>query len=142
MIRWNEASSRLGIYRDTENGWIAGVCAGIAARFSIRPVWVRLVFGLLALTTHGIAGIALYFLLAFLLKPRAGAMADATPAGVEMAYRDIAKTMTAPFDPAPGQHASTLQSRFAALDQRMCRLEEAVLNGELSLRREFKDLGA
>ena len=32
-----------GLYRDRENGWIFGVCAGIADRFNLRLSAVRLV---------------------------------------------------------------------------------------------------
>ena len=32
-----------GLYRDRENGWIFGVCAGIADRFNFRTGTVRLI---------------------------------------------------------------------------------------------------
>jgi len=32
-----------GLYRDRENGWIFGVCAGIAERFGLDPLFVRIV---------------------------------------------------------------------------------------------------
>jgi phage shock protein C len=32
-----------GLYRDTENGWIFGVCAGVADRFNFRTGTVRLI---------------------------------------------------------------------------------------------------
>ena len=44
--RWNENGFRTGfrtsgLYRDRENGWIFGVCAGIADRFNLRVGAVR-----------------------------------------------------------------------------------------------------
>ena len=33
--------SRFGLYLDKRNGWIAGVCAGIANRLRIDPAIVR-----------------------------------------------------------------------------------------------------
>lgn len=33
---------RHGLYRDRENGWLFGVCAGIADRFNLRRSAVRL----------------------------------------------------------------------------------------------------
>ena len=33
---------RYGLYRDRENGWLFGVCAGIADRFNLRRSAVRL----------------------------------------------------------------------------------------------------
>ncbi|HET6629466.1 MAG TPA: PspC domain-containing protein [Woeseiaceae bacterium] len=32
-----------GLYRDRENGWLFGVCAGIAEHFNVRTALVRLV---------------------------------------------------------------------------------------------------
>lgn len=32
-----------GLYRDRENGWIFGVCAGVAERFDFRTGTVRLI---------------------------------------------------------------------------------------------------
>ena len=33
-----------GLYRDRENGWVYGVCAGIADRFEIDATVVRIIF--------------------------------------------------------------------------------------------------
>ena len=41
---WNiEEGPLRGFYRDRENGWIFGVCAGIADRFNFRIGTVRLI---------------------------------------------------------------------------------------------------
>ena len=32
-----------GLYRDRENGWIFGVCAGLADRFNFRTATVRVI---------------------------------------------------------------------------------------------------
>ncbi len=42
--RWTiEDLTLRGFYRDRENGWIFGVCAGIADRFNFNVVMVRLI---------------------------------------------------------------------------------------------------
>ena len=41
--RYSDYGTRRGLYRDRENGWIFGVCAGIADRFNLRLSAVRLV---------------------------------------------------------------------------------------------------
>ncbi len=138
---WDNLSERLNIYRNTQDGWIAGVCAGIADRLAVKPVWVRVAFVLIGLVLHGFIGIILYFVLAFLLKPRAGATASASPAGVQMAYRDFTASMAPPFGATPSGQIAALKSRFAALDARLNAIEAAVMTDELSLRRKFKDLG-
>jgi phage shock protein PspC (stress-responsive transcriptional regulator) len=47
-----------GFYRNPYHGWVAGVCAGIAERMGISPIWLRLltIFGLLTATTLTIRG--------------------------------------------------------------------------------------
>ena len=45
MMRANRSfgeAIRHGLYRDRENGWLFGVCAGIADRFNLRRSAVRL----------------------------------------------------------------------------------------------------
>lgn len=49
-----------------QNGIIAGVCGGIAARYGISPFLVRLVFVLLLLP-GGLPGLLPYLLLMFLM---------------------------------------------------------------------------
>ncbi|MDE8347626.1 MAG: PspC domain-containing protein [Acidocella sp.] len=141
MAKWDNLSDRLGIYRDTRNGWIAGVCAGIAARLRVKPLWVRGVFVLLAAVPHSIIGLLAYFALAFMLRPRAGLDEASSSAGVQLAYRDLAESVTSPFGSTSGRQVSGLKSRFAALDARLNNLEAAVTSNEISLRRKFKDLG-
>jgi len=131
--------SRLGIYRNVKDGWITGVCAGIADRFAIKPIWVRIGFVAITAITHYIAMIVIYLVLAFLIKPRNAAGA-ASPAGVQMAFTDLAESVSAPLG-SPGRRVSELKSRFAGLDARLNNLEEAVMSDELSLRRKFKDIG-
>lgn len=41
---WNSDYGPIrGLYRDTDNAWVFGVCSGIADRFNLRPGAVRLV---------------------------------------------------------------------------------------------------
>jgi phage shock protein PspC (stress-responsive transcriptional regulator) len=41
---WNiDYGSMHGVYRDRENGWVFGVCAGLADRFNFRVGTVRVI---------------------------------------------------------------------------------------------------
>ena len=42
-----------GLYRDRENGWIFGVCAGLAEYFGLDPTVVRVASVLLSLGSLG-----------------------------------------------------------------------------------------
>ncbi len=140
MKKLSRFFSRLGIYRDVKQGWITGVCAGIAERLAIKPIWVRILFIAVTAAPHDIAPVIIYLLLAFLIKPHDAAGA-ASPAGVQMAYQDLADSVTAPLRPNPASRVTDLKARFANLDARLNHLEAAAMSDELSLRRKFRDIG-
>ena len=58
-----------GIYRDRENGWLFGVCAGLAERFSIDVNMLRLIVGVSALL-FTLPTVLAYALAAMLLRDR------------------------------------------------------------------------
>ena len=43
MVWTNSSSTRYRLWRDTDRGIIAGVCAGIAAYIGVEPIVIRLV---------------------------------------------------------------------------------------------------
>lgn len=60
----------VGIQRSTTNKWIFGVCTGIANRFDVNPMWVRLGAVGLAIVPAGLGifpMIAVYLILTVLL---------------------------------------------------------------------------
>jgi phage shock protein C len=61
-------TEQTGLYRSNENRVLFGVCGGIAQRFGVAPLWVRLAFVALALA--GGPGILAY-LVCMLVIPRA-----------------------------------------------------------------------
>jgi phage shock protein C len=69
----------IGIYRSTRNKWIFGVCAGIANRFGVNPLWIRLGAVGLAVIPAGLGippMIAIYLLLTVLLPKQSDPFAD------------------------------------------------------------------
>lgn len=59
-------SSGTKLYRDTENGILGGVCAGMGRYFKIDPVILRLLFVILTFITFGII---IYVILWIVLPP-------------------------------------------------------------------------
>jgi phage shock protein C len=63
----------IGIYRSTTNKWIFGVCGGIAEKFDVKPLWVRL--GVLAIAILpaglGILPMVLVYVALTILLPKA-----------------------------------------------------------------------
>jgi phage shock protein C len=138
---------RFGIYRNTKSGWIAGVCAGIADRLAVKPIWIRLVFLILATVTHGFLAIILYVLLVMILEPYSvpsGFAAAPYPADRSGYFADRlypGNAAAAPPPAAPSGQLGQLAVRFASLDARLNNIEAAVTSDEMSLRRKFRDLG-
>lgn len=58
-----------GLYRDRENGWIFGVCAGVAERFEFSTMTVR-VLAVLSLILFTMPTALLYLAATLLLRPR------------------------------------------------------------------------
>ena len=57
------------LYRSTDKK-ISGVCAGVAEYFDIDPTIVRVIYALVTFFTLGFVGVAVYFILAFVIPMR------------------------------------------------------------------------
>lgn len=57
-----------GLYRDTHNGKLTGVCAGIAARFGIEVWVIRILFVSAALLGGGFVMVLAYFAASLMLE--------------------------------------------------------------------------
>lgn len=55
------------LYRDKDRGTIAGVCTGLGHYFGIEPVWIKIIFLLLAFTSFGIIA----YLVLWIAMPKA-----------------------------------------------------------------------
>ncbi|MFW5830675.1 MAG: PspC domain-containing protein [Prolixibacteraceae bacterium] len=78
------------LYRDTEEKVMGGVCGGIAAYFNMDPVWVRIIFVLLALFTTGAAVLA--YIILWIAVPKAVTTAQRLEMrGEEVTVKNIEK---------------------------------------------------
>jgi phage shock protein C len=117
------------LYRDPDNGIVAGVCAGIAEYVGLRPVQLRLL-AILGLVFFFVPTIIGYMALALLLKSKPP---DLYQADDEAEFWRQART-------APKEALFTLSERFRAFETRLGRLESLVASEEYELRRKFRDL--
>jgi len=139
--KWADISMRTGFYRNTTQGKIAGVCAGIADRVGVKRFWVRAGFVVFAVVTHGF-GIALYLLLAIVMAPREDFYAPAAPGYGGYAAAAPMPAGPMPMGPPPAARVMDVRTRFTALEARLSRIEAVITSNELSLRRKFRDLGS
>jgi len=124
------SGSRYRLYRDTEHGIIAGVCAGIADYVGAERIVIRLAF-VLALVFFVVPAALAYILMAIALPKRPPALALSDE---ETAFWRSAAT-------APDDTLGGLRRRFGDLEARLRAMERQVTSGEHDLRRKFRDLG-
>ena len=124
------SGSRYRLYRDTEHGLLAGVCAGIADYLGVERIVIRLAF-VVALALFIVPAALAYILLAIALPKRPPALYSS---GEEAAFcRGVAT--------APDDTLAALRGRFSDLEARLRAMERQVTSSELDLRRKFRDLG-
>lgn len=121
---------RTRIYRNTERGWIAGVCAGIADYVGTDPMLVRLA-AVLCLIVFCLPTMVAYVAFALVLKRKPPAL-FANPAE-ESFWRGLHSN--------PGGALYDVRERFGALERRLARAETLVTSDEFELRRGFRDIG-
>lgn len=128
-ISRSAAASPNRLYRDANNRFIMGVCAGIAAYFGINPWAVRLlaIVGLVMFTPPTIVA---YFIVALIL-PKAPRRLYRSPSE-ERFWTEVR------VDPA--QSFSELRYRFRGLDHRLRHIETYVTSEAYRINKEIKDL--
>jgi len=124
---WNDARFRL--YRDPENGVVAGVASGIARYFGVEPIAIRL--GLvLALFLFFVPAVAAYVVLWIALPKRPPALFASRED--EAFWRGVANE--------PDGTLQHLRRRFGDLEMRLRAMETNVASPDFDLHRKFRDL--
>ena len=126
----NSSSTRYRLWRDTDRGIIAGVCAGIAAYIGVEPIVIRLV-AVLGLVFFFPPTIVAYVILALVLRPKPPAL-YASP-DEEAFWRGVGT--------APADTLHSLKRKFADLEARLGYMESQITSGDFELHRKFRDLG-
>jgi phage shock protein C len=117
------------LYRDVENGRLAGVCAGIADYLGVRPRLIRLV-AILGLFFFSVPTLILYIVLALALRPKPPALFHSR--AEEEFWRGVAR--------APVDTFQSLRRKFRDLEDRLAQMERQVASGDFDLHRKFRDL--
>jgi phage shock protein C len=149
----SEAKLRAGFLSEMQRypneGWIAGVCAGIADYFNWKVQVVRLIAVLLAIFTAFWIVLIIYCVLWYVMDE--GSMQDPdrpnyrgypprgpSPSSPSSTIFDTGPAGSAPA--APGASMSELKARFARLEERLRNMEECVTSKDFELRQELKRL--
>ena len=129
MVWTNSSSTRYRLWRDTDRGIIAGVCAGIAGYIGVEPIVIRLV-AVLGLVFFLPPTIVAYVILALVLRPKPPTL-YASP-DEEAFWRGVGT--------APADTLHSLKRKFADLEARLGQMESQVASGDFDLHRRFRDL--
>jgi phage shock protein C len=132
--------------RYPRDGWLAGVCRGIADYFDWKVQWVRVIVIAIALLTTAWPVIIVYGVLWYVMdeadlshgnRPKWSDMplAAARAAGTANAQTAAAQTAT-----DTSSTMRDIKERFTRLDERLRKLEDAALNKDDALRREIDKL--
>jgi len=136
--------------RYPDDGWVAGVCMGIADYFNWKVQWVRLITFLLLIFTAGWLVFIVYCVLWYVMDP--GSLQDPNRPNYRRPPVDPnASRWSAPptgpgapggaaADARPGASMPELKARFAKLEERLRNMEECVTSKDFDLRRELKRL--
>jgi phage shock protein C len=130
MVWTNSSSTRHRLWRDTDRGMLAGVCAGIADYIGVEPIVVRLA-AVLGLIFFFPPTIAAYVILAVALRPKPPSL-YASP-DEEAFWRGVGT--------APTDTLHSLKRKFADLEARLGYMESQVTSSDFELHRKFRDLG-
>lgn len=127
--RNSDGPRRDKLYRNAEDGMIAGVCAGLADFFGFDLTLTRVVVAIGAFLFPTL--IVVYVILAVLVKKRPRPRAASSPRDEDLQRQVRAE---------PHATLSTVRHRFRELDQRLQRLEKYVTSKRFGLDREFEGL--
>ncbi len=115
-----------GLVRDTVNGKVAGVCAGLGGYFTIKTKWIRLFMILACVFVSPIPVLFVYVVLAILMP--------AAPTGFAYGTATVDETGRRVPD------NSYLREHFTVLDRRLANMEAWVTSEDYRLRQQFKNL--
>lgn len=129
MAWTNSSNNPFRLYRDTERGILAGVCAGIADYVGVEPIVVRLVT-VLGLFFFFPVTLITYVVLAIALRPKPPALYASRDE--EEFWRGVST--------APADTLQSLKRKFRDLEDRLGQMEGQVASGDFDLHRKFRDL--
>lgn len=113
------------------DGWVAGVCAGLAAHFDWNAKLLRVLF-VVGLLFSGFFPVGLaYCLLWYLMDEASGRAPDRQEADASPSSYGSS---------APPPTMTDVKTRFTRLEERLRNIEESVTSSDFELRRELRKL--
>ncbi len=123
---------RTTLYKDKQNGKIAGVCAGIADYTGVNAIWVRIAFivGMLTPAINGVLFLA-YIAMAFLLNKKPDHLYSTDPKETQY-WQRVRQN--------PKRTAREIRAQMKDVDRRLAAVESFYVDSNPSLDREIAKL--
>lgn len=128
--RAQRRTSRMGMYRNTDRAWVAGVCAGLADYLSVDLKIVR-ILTVIAMLVFNWPMIIAYVVAIFVLDKRP---AGVQPRRIRQYDDEIVETVPA------GPDMPEVAGEFDELEGKLQGLEAYLSSKRFELDREFRDL--
>lgn len=128
--------SKQELYRDTANGKIAGVCAGLANYFGLEVWLVRILVISAALLGGSFLVLLAYVALAFMLEKQPQNYVETLKSKQDHKLKSKPWTQGR----APEDLLATLENDFSSLESRIRSMEAYVTSDTFKVNREFSKL--
>lgn len=128
--------SKQELYRDTANGKIAGVCAGLANYFGLEVWLVRILVISAALLGGSFLVLLAYVALAFMLEKQPKNYVETLKSKQDHKLKSKPWTQGR----APEDLLATLENDFSSLESRIRSMEAYVTSDTFKVNREFSKL--
>jgi len=135
----------VGLYRNRSEGWIGGVCAGLAAHWDV-PNWVVRLAAVALLMFSGALAFWLYVIAWVAIAPKASRWSQLPEdkVAIEMEYDEDRDTYRRKgvfrYTDAPAERVRKAKERVAKAASRIEAMERYVTSRQYDLNREFSKL--
>ncbi|MDC0572619.1 PspC domain-containing protein [Luminiphilus sp.] len=135
----------MGLYRNRAEGWVGGVCAGLAGYWDV-PNWVIRLAAVALLMFTGTLAFWLYVLAWFAVAPQASRWSETSGEGgaLDMEYDEdrhaFRRKAVFRYTDAPAQRLRKAQERVSSAGKRVEAIERYVTSRQYDLNREFAKL--
>ncbi|OBT13890.1 phage shock protein C [Vibrio sp. UCD-FRSSP16_10] len=125
-----------GLYRDTQNGKLTGVCAGIAARFGFEVWVVRILFVSATLLGGGFVIILGYFATSLMLEKQSPQIFQTR----QQQYDHQMKNKPWQSGRAPKELLAVTEQDFAEMEMTLRKMEAFVTSDSRKTQADFRNL--
>ena len=135
----------VGLYRNRSEGWIGGVCAGVAAHWDV-PNWVLRLAAVALLMFTGLLALSLYVTAWVAIAPKASRWSKLPEEGVEIKAEcnedchTCRRKTVSHYTDAPAEQVRKARKRVAKAFRRIEAIERYVTSRQYDLNRKFSKL--